>query len=498
MDLVAAIVAEEEQAIAIRKKNKINQLKKKAWGANAPLPGDHNPETAFFDDDLESLCTSMSFSTANISNLQEDVFDIEIDHNIGNEQKIPLTNQNTNKKRLSRTRSQVERNRERHIQEEAERKKSMILKKRAKTIIKKEKSEIVIKQQMWLHLVAHFARAHKILQVVAKYRSHATQIRQARLREQAMFRIIIWYRDYSLRRKMKLNQAMLVKIRIRFAMYLRKRRVKVRRDAANILTHFICCVNGSSIRTQKLYRFRSRVIKVQTVFGQFYKCQRARLQLLYLAFQRELHQARLERNQVKTNRERISMRSMRRTPFFGEAVQKLDDICSNLTNMITRRNIINNLKMKQLQQLQNESERKRANSHSHKSILGSRAQSSGRHQYETILKRVLGNQRKRHILSQKGVDHAHKSFATHQAVDPKEVKEFLKTPGHAGPTYVILDHRDLENKRKNTPLILLTGGAIHELRDIAKSIVAEEDEETMNFEIQKTLLGEYGQDDEYF
>jgi hypothetical protein len=212
---------------------------------------------------------------------------------------------------------------------------------------------------------------------------------------------------------------------------------------------------------------------------------------------RELHQARLDRNQVKTNREKSSMRSMKRTPFFGDAVQKLDDICSNLTIMITRKNIVNNLKMKQLRQLQNESEKEK-NLDDAKTchILGSAGQQSAtRRQYEHILKRVLGNQRRRHILSQKGTDRADTRIATHQAVDRADVREFLKTAGHPGPTYVVLDHREVEKMFKYSPLILLTGGALRELRDIAKGIVAEEDEVTMNYEIQKTLLREFDKDD---
>lgn len=502
---MARIVAEEDEAIATRKENRIKNLKKQAWGV---VDGDQ-PETASFvdgerskyhrqqnEDDLVSMCTSMSFSTANISNLQDDILDIEMDgDNIESEPtRIPANNNNNNKnkKKLSRTKSQVVRNREKHLQEEVERKKAKV---RAKTVVKKEKSEHEIKQQIWLHLVAHFARASKMQQYLTKYRAQSMQIHQANMRRAALLRIVIWYRDYRLRRKMRQNAHLLAKIRVRVAMFARRRRVKTRRDAATMLTHFICCVNGSSIRTQKLYKFRARVIKLQTVFGQFYKCLKARLQLLYLALLRELHQARLDRNQVKTNHERISVRSMKRTPFFSEAVQKLDDICSNLTLMITKRNIVNNLKMKQLRLLQNESVRMRADSHH---ILDNTPlQSTSRRHYEPILKRVLGNQRRRHILSQKGVeDRAQISIKTHQAVDPADVKEFLKTPGHAGPKYVVLDHKDLKKKNKCSPLILLTAGAIQELKDIAKGIVAKESEETMRFEIQKTLLGEIGPNDD--
>ena len=502
VDLVARIVAEEDEATAIRKQNKIKNLTKQAWGVHVGHPetvssvdDNRSKHKTQSEDDLVSMCTSMSFSTANMSNFQEDIFDIEVEDNVDREpeQKTASNNNNKSKKRLSRTKSHVNRNREKHFHEEEERKKPKI---RTKAVVKKEKSEVEIKQQIWLHLVAHFARASKMQQYLTKYRAQSLQIHQRKMERRAIMRILVWYRDYTLRRKMQQNSHLLAKIRVRIAMLVRRRRVQTRRDAATMLTHFIFCVNGSSLRTQKLYRFRARVIKIQTVFGQFYKCQRARLQLLYLAFLRELHQARLDRNQVKTNRERISMRSMKRTPFFSDAVQKLDDICSNLTTMIARRNVINNLKMKQLRQLQNETERQRSNSYH---ILGSKGppQSTNRRQYDYILKRVLGNQRKRHILSQKGVDdRAHISIKAHQAVDPTDVREFLKTPGHEGPTYVVLDHRDIEEKSKHSPLILLTGGAIRELRDIARGIVANEDEETMNYEIQKTLLRESGQDDE--
>jgi hypothetical protein len=492
VDLVAQIVAEEERAIEERAN--IAKKKKKAWEVTEQPETSSGFDSKRTEDDMESLCTSMSFSTANISNLQEDQFGIDANNVVSpsKEKEVP----EKKKKKLSRSRSQVVRTREKHFLEEEERKRAKILSKKTRTVVKKEKSEVMVKQQIWLHLIVHFARANKLQQHIIKHRSQKIKLQFIKLRKQSVTMIINWYRHYRLRRKMRQNAFFLAKIRIQFAVYVRRRRVQKCRAAAAILVHFINCVNGSSVRTQKLYKFRGRVIKIQTVFGQFYHCQRARLKLLHIAFQRELHLARLDRNQEKSNRERISVRSMKKTQFFGEAVQKLDDICSNLSLMIAKRNIVNNLKMKQLRQLQNEAEKKRANPNSPPIPGDSSLQNTSRRQYESILKRVLGNQRKRHILSQKGmIEHAKTRIVMRQAVDPADVKEFLTTVNHAGPTYLVLDHKEVE-KFKYSPLILLTGGggALHELRDIARRIVAEEDEEKMNYEIQRTLLKEFDDD----
>mmetsp|Transcript_17922 Transcript_17922/g.29979 ORF Transcript_17922/g.29979 Transcript_17922/m.29979 type:complete len:655 (+) Transcript_17922:217-2181(+) len=510
-ELVAQIVAEEEQAILLRKKLKkrAKAKKRQAWKAEAGEPetvsdvdrdelknGKKGTLRIGNEDEGGSVCTNMTFSTANISTLHEDLVDIEVIDQFVEKPTIKL--EKKPKKVLSRSRSQVARNRDKHLKEEEERKRAKILNKKTRNVVKKELTEVTIKQQIWLHLVAHFARVGKMDNLLQKYRAKTHHLEFIELQRRAMNRIMEWYKYYSMRRRMRQNASFLAKIRMRLCIFMRRRRVRKLNEAATLVSHFIACVNGASVRTQKLYKFRGRVVKIQNVFGQFYKCQRARLKLLYLALQRELHSARLERNFAKRLREKNSVRLMKRTHFFGEAVQKLDNICASLTEMIARKNATNNLKMKQFLQLQNEDDKKHSKVKTHATAYVGDNQHS-QSQYEVILKRVLGNQRKRHILSKKGADHTQKKvISTSHAivVDPMEVKAFLKTDGHAGPKYLALDPVDIK-KRRHSPLILLTGGAIRELRDIAKGIVAEESEEKVNFEIQRVLLKEYNDEHEY-
>lgn len=507
-ELVAKIVAEEENAIRLRKtKKRFAAKKRQAWNVEA-----HQPETADvddvefqkgennrskrvgFEDDLGSMCTTMTFSTANVSNLNEDLIEMEITDRIVEKPKVPSLKKN--KKILSRSRSEVARARDKRHKEEEERKRAKILNKKTRTVVKKEQSEVATKQQIWLHLVAHFCRASELESQLKKYRAHTFQIYYIQLQKRASRRIMLWFKKCSMRRRMRHNSTFLAKIRSCFCVYIRKRRVRQHNEAAAILSHFIASVNGASVRTQKLYKFRNRIVKIQTVFGQFYKCQRARLRLLFLAFQRELHIARLDRNHVKRVREKNSVRIMKRTHFFGEAVQKLDNICSSLTVMIARKNARNNLKMKQFLQLQNMEDKYLTNEQTPAVIPASElAHKTKIQKYSEILRRVLGNQRKRHILSQRGSEKTETKVMTHQTVDPMEVKAFLTTEGHVGPKYRVLDPVEIK-KRKNSPLILLTGGAIGELKEIAKHIVAEEDEETLNYEIERRLLKE--DDDDVF
>lgn len=474
-----------------------------------------NDDNNFDNDDGGSVCTTMTFSTANVSLLNEELRDMEelADHDQFSSEPPPLKSHVTkscgfNKKVLSRTRSQVARNKDKHFREEEERKRALILSKKTRTVAKKTHSEVVIKQQIWLHLVVQFSRASVMEYQLKKFRGFNKQLHIIHLQKCAIDMISAWYKDYSLRRKMRQNAHFLTKLRMRMAVFVRRRRVKKRHEAATLLAHFIACVNGASTRTQKLYKFRGRVIKIQLVFGQFNKCQKARLKLLFLAFMRELHLARLARNHEKNLVEKVSLRSMKRTHFFGEAVQKLDTICSNLTVMMARKNASNNLKIKQFLQLQNK-EDKAAGTRDWSHISRAKApvrsqlqdeelqrQQSSSRMYEALIKRVLGNQRRRHILSQKGAEQAQTAkVVKHHAVDPAEVRRFLQTDGAVGPTYVMLDRKAIA-RLKHSPFLLLTGGAIRELKDIARAIVAEEDDDKMNFEIQRTLLKE--NDDLYF
>ena len=503
VDLISKIVREEDEAMRREKKSKLVKRLRQAWGQNndgpeTSKPGGNIPIGDIIglnqvqeEDDMQSMSTSLSFSTANVSSIHDDNFDVEVSNVEMDEKK---NTEKKGKKPLKRSRTQVIRKRDQRLKELEEEKKAKIQSKKAKRVVKKEKTEQEVKQQMWLHLIVHFSRAEKLLRHLQHCRAERMQIQMITMRRRAKRKILAWYREYRMRRKMRQNAFFLSKLRVRLAMVLRKRRVKMRQEAAAILLHFIYSVNDSSIRTQKLYRFRNRVIKIQTVFGQFYKCQRARLKLLHLALQRELHLARLERVREQSNRERHAVKLMKRTHFFGDAVNKLDDICSNLTAMVARRTKENNLKIRKFRQLQVLNEKKEEVKQSHH-ILGKKNDEEwcdGRH-YTHILKRVLGNQRKRHILRQKEAERVETRITTHQAVDPEEVREFLQTEGHTGPKYDVLDYKEVEKQHlMRNPLILLTGGGLRELRDIAREIVANEGEDKVNYEIQKWLMKDFG------
>jgi len=54
-----------------------------------------------------------------------------------------------------------------------------------------------------------------------------------------------------------------------------------------------------------------------------------------------------------------------------------------------------------------------------------------------MLRSVLWKQRRRHILlDESDWGKMHTKTSARQAVDDADVKEFLTTPGHPGPTYV--------------------------------------------------------------
>lgn len=489
-DVVDKIVREEEADI--QKKRLALRRKKLAWTSNQPA---ESRQASVEADDMASICTSVTFSTANLSQNEEDIFEIDNfpDKNESQHNEGEIKNKS---KTITRTRSQVVRNKNKQLKEEEDRKRAKILNKKTRGTSKRQSNEITTKQQIWLHLISHFSRLNYLQKVLRNYRTQVALLRLHSLQKRAIARIWEWYQHHKFRHKMMQNAFMISRIRIAVAVHVRKSRVRKRVEAAAILSHFISAVNGSSSRTQKLYKFRSRVIKIQRAFGQYYKCQRARLKLLFMAFERELHLARLERNREKNYRERVCVRTMKRAAFFGEAVQKLDDVCSNLSAMIARRNKANNLKIRQLRQLQNENPKPQEKPQAMKRkmschILGKSSFDASKRHYEPILKKVLGNQRRRHILSHSGDDNS--PFKTrlqaHQAVDPDDVKEFLKVPNHPGPKFVVLDHRVANNLESN-PLLLLTGGGLQELKYLARNKVAEEDDEEMNYELQRVLEGD--------
>jgi len=368
----------------------------------------------------------------------------------------------------------------------------MVLNKASKVPVKKENTDLVTKQQVWLHLIAHFCRVSIMHEALTKYQMERKLENEKFLMKAAANKIVRWYRYYKLLQRMRKHSDLVTKIRIRVAVYIRKQRVKKCKSAMVLITHFIKCVTGSASRTEKLYRFRGRVIRIQRVYRTFFLCTRARLKLMFLALQREMHIARLERNRSQLHREKKSVRSMKKTLFFGDAVQKLDDICNNLTVMIAQRNRVNNLKIKQFRELMNEAE---------KPVEIKRVLSRGRgggyceSQFEDVLRRILRNQRRRHILNLKDMERAEASrVLLRHAVDPVEVKKFLKNNYHTGPLNYVLELQQMKRFQSH-PLILLTAGGVRELRSVARHIVAGEDEETMNYEIQRVLHGEYDSQD---
>jgi hypothetical protein len=82
---------------------------------------------------------------------------------------------------------------------------------------------------------------------------------------------------------------------------------------------------------------------------------------------------------------------------------------------------------------------------------------AGGSRFHAVLLSVLHNQRKRHILVQDSESNKNPTKTLErQAVDDAEVKQFLKTPGHLGPTFVFKQMNESLAKYVSFSLLSLT------------------------------------------
>jgi len=111
--------------------------------------------------------------------------------------------------------------------------------------------------------------------------------------------------------------------------------VRERNAAIDMIQSFLSDIGGVSDRTQKVYRYRARVVKLQRWIRSFMVCQNARLLILWLSLQKLLMKTRIARNNEISLNERIAVRKMKKTKFFGVTVQKLDEVGHRRADVIT-------------------------------------------------------------------------------------------------------------------------------------------------------------------
>lgn len=138
-----------------------------------------------------------------------------------------------------------------------------------------------------------------MMQALAKERyEKAAQIFQSSQRYAARY-IERWWIDHRLTAKMKRNTQKVNWIRTLTMNMWRKIKVERLNKHADVLKKFCRDVAGCSDRTKKLYRYRSRVIKLQRYIRSYLEIQRARLQILFLSLQKLIHKIKVERNRQK-------------------------------------------------------------------------------------------------------------------------------------------------------------------------------------------------------
>jgi len=232
-----------------------------------------------------------------------------------------------------------------------------------------------------------------------------------------------------------------------------------------MITNFFNDVNSMGEKLLVLHAFRTKIVKLQKwVFG-YIQCQKARVQLLWLALERIERDIRSEQISILARSENGAMHNLLNSKEFGGTVTRLDSVHGNLNSLLTQQQ---RWRRKQKQRDRIEDGRLALSSAPkswHQKILhhidGSRKL--------LMLRNLLGVQRRRHIVEK--IETKKWSRNNKFEVDLKDVRDFLTTPGHLGVTTILGPQQN--QKKRFEPFLLLHGGGLEELRYIAITLAKE-------------------------